>query len=158
MFGKLHTANCAVAVVREISISPWRSMPARCWTSPRSTARTTASPTRPTTSWACPPSSRPTATSPRRSWCATTGPGGRQAVLIAYPNFLYARSAEKSAAENINTPPLKRSFSTLRGSSSELNEPNLTLQVPSGQIGSKWEWYHWKALEKDINRYMFLIF
>jgi len=32
------------------------------------------------------------------------------------------------------------------------------LKVPSGQIGSAWEWYHWKALEKDINRYMFLIF
>ncbi len=32
------------------------------------------------------------------------------------------------------------------------------LKVPSGQIGSKWEWYHWKALEKDINRYKFLIF
>jgi hypothetical protein len=31
-------------------------------------------------------------------------------------------------------------------------------QVPSGQIGSKWEWYHWKALEKDMNRYKFLIF
>ncbi len=33
-----------------------------------------------------------------------------------------------------------------------------SIRVPSGQIGSKWEWYHWKALEKDINRYMFLIF
>jgi hypothetical protein len=33
-----------------------------------------------------------------------------------------------------------------------------TLKVPSGQIGSKWEWYHWKALEKDMNRYKFLIF
>jgi hypothetical protein len=32
------------------------------------------------------------------------------------------------------------------------------LKVPSGQIGSKWKWYHWKAHEKDINRYMFLIF
>jgi hypothetical protein len=32
------------------------------------------------------------------------------------------------------------------------------LKVPSGQIGSKWEWYHWKAFEKDINRYKFLIF
>ncbi len=32
------------------------------------------------------------------------------------------------------------------------------LKVPSGQIGSKWELYHWKALEKDINRYKFLIF
>jgi hypothetical protein len=35
---------------------------------------------------------------------------------------------------------------------------NVCLKVPSGQIGSKWEWYHWKAHEKDINRYMFLIF
>jgi hypothetical protein len=29
--------------------------------------------------------------------------------------------------------------------------------VPSGQIGSASEWYHWKGLEKDINRYRFLI-
>ena len=34
---------------------------------------------------------------------------------------------------------------------------SFTLKVPSGQIGSAWEWYHWKALLKDINRYMFLI-
>ena len=33
-----------------------------------------------------------------------------------------------------------------------------SLKVPSGQIGSAWEWYHWKALLKDINRFMFLIF
>ncbi len=32
------------------------------------------------------------------------------------------------------------------------------LNVPSGQIGSAWEWYHWIGLEKDINRYMFSIF
>jgi hypothetical protein len=32
------------------------------------------------------------------------------------------------------------------------------LKVPSGQIGSAWEWYHWIGLEKDINSYMFLIF
>jgi hypothetical protein len=32
------------------------------------------------------------------------------------------------------------------------------LKVPSGQIGSARKWYHWIALEKDINRYMFLIF
>ena len=32
------------------------------------------------------------------------------------------------------------------------------LKVPSGQIGSAWEWCHWKALQKDINRCMFLIF
>ena len=32
------------------------------------------------------------------------------------------------------------------------------LKVPSGQIGSTWEWYHWISLEKDINRYRFLIF
>ncbi len=32
------------------------------------------------------------------------------------------------------------------------------LKVPSGQIGSAWEWYHWKALLNDINRYLFLIF
>ncbi len=31
-------------------------------------------------------------------------------------------------------------------------------KVPSGQIGSAWEWYHWIGLEKDINRYRFLIF
>ncbi len=31
------------------------------------------------------------------------------------------------------------------------------IKVPSGQIGFAWEWYHWKALSKDINRYMFLI-
>ncbi len=31
-------------------------------------------------------------------------------------------------------------------------------KVPSGQIGSAWEWYHWIGLEKNINRYMFLIF
>ncbi len=32
------------------------------------------------------------------------------------------------------------------------------LKVPSGQIGSTWEWYHWISLEKDSNRYGFLIF
>jgi hypothetical protein len=32
------------------------------------------------------------------------------------------------------------------------------LKVPSGQIGSALDWYHWKGLEKDINRYRFLIF
>jgi hypothetical protein len=32
------------------------------------------------------------------------------------------------------------------------------LKVPSGQIGSAWEWYHWIGLEKDINRYRFLIY
>jgi hypothetical protein len=32
------------------------------------------------------------------------------------------------------------------------------LKVPSGQIGSASEWYHWKGLEEDINRYRFLIF
>ncbi len=32
------------------------------------------------------------------------------------------------------------------------------LKVPSGQIGSTWEWYHWISLEKDINHYRFLIF
>ncbi len=30
--------------------------------------------------------------------------------------------------------------------------------VPSGQIGSAWEWYHWIGLEKDINRFRVLIF
>jgi hypothetical protein len=31
--------------------------------------------------------------------------------------------------------------------------------ISSGQIGSAWEWwYHWIGLEKDINRYIFLIF
>ncbi len=30
---------------------------------------------------------------------------------------------------------------------------NKYLKVPSGQIGSAWEWYHWIGLEKDINRY-----
>ncbi len=34
----------------------------------------------------------------------------------------------------------------------------LSLQVPSGQVGSTWEWSHWIGLEKDINRYRFLIF
>ncbi len=32
------------------------------------------------------------------------------------------------------------------------------LKVPSGQIGSAWESYHWIGLEKDINRHRFLIF
>jgi hypothetical protein len=32
------------------------------------------------------------------------------------------------------------------------------LKVPFGQIGSTWEWHHWIGLEKDINRYRFLIF
>ncbi len=35
---------------------------------------------------------------------------------------------------------------------------HLPLKVPSGQIESASEWYHWKGLEKDINRYRFLIF
>jgi hypothetical protein len=34
----------------------------------------------------------------------------------------------------------------------------LTLKVPSVQIGSAWEWYHWIGLEKDINRYRILFF
>ncbi len=29
----------------------------------------------------------------------------------------------------------------------------LQLKVPSGQIGSTWDWYYWKSLKKDINRY-----
>ncbi len=32
------------------------------------------------------------------------------------------------------------------------------LQVPSGQIGYAWEWYHWIGLEKDINSYKFFNF
>jgi hypothetical protein len=32
------------------------------------------------------------------------------------------------------------------------------LKVPSGQIGSAWEWYYGIGLEKDINRFRFLIF
>ncbi len=32
------------------------------------------------------------------------------------------------------------------------------LKVPSDQIGSAWEWYHWIGLEKDINHYRFFIF
>ncbi len=32
------------------------------------------------------------------------------------------------------------------------------LKVPSGQIESTWEWYHWIGLEKDINRYRFFNF
>jgi hypothetical protein len=31
-------------------------------------------------------------------------------------------------------------------------------KVPSGQIRSASEWYHWKGLEEDINCYRFLIF
>jgi hypothetical protein len=31
-------------------------------------------------------------------------------------------------------------------------DPELdTLKVPSGQIGSAREWYHWTGLERDIN-------
>ncbi len=32
------------------------------------------------------------------------------------------------------------------------------LRVPSGQIWSAWDWYHWIGLEKEINRYRFWIF
>ncbi len=32
------------------------------------------------------------------------------------------------------------------------------LKVPSGQIGSTWEWYHWIGLERDINLYRFFNF
>ncbi len=35
---------------------------------------------------------------------------------------------------------------------------SVPLKVPSGQIGSAWEWYHWIGLDKDINRYRFLFF
>ena len=35
---------------------------------------------------------------------------------------------------------------------------NVMLKVPSGQIGSAWEWYHWIGLKKDINRFRFFIF
>ncbi len=31
----------------------------------------------------------------------------------------------------------------------------ISLKIPSGQIGSAWEWYHWIGLEKDINHYIF---
>ncbi len=31
------------------------------------------------------------------------------------------------------------------------------LKVPSGQIGSTWEWYHWIGIEKNINSYRLLI-
>jgi hypothetical protein len=31
------------------------------------------------------------------------------------------------------------------------------LKVPSGQIGSAWEWYHWIGLKKNINRYRFTV-
>ncbi len=41
---------------------------------------------------------------------------------------------------------------------SKSNKASWPLKVPSGQIRSAWEWYHWKSLEKDINRYMFFIF
>ncbi len=32
------------------------------------------------------------------------------------------------------------------------------LKVPSGQIGSTWEWYHCIGLEKEINGYRFFIY
>jgi hypothetical protein len=32
------------------------------------------------------------------------------------------------------------------------------LKVPSAQIGSAWEWYHWIGREKDLNRYRFFYF
>ncbi len=35
---------------------------------------------------------------------------------------------------------------------------DLLLKVPSGQIGSASDWYHWKGLEKDINCYRIFIF
>ncbi len=35
---------------------------------------------------------------------------------------------------------------------------NYFLKVSSSQIGSAWEWYQWIGFEKDINRYMILIF
>jgi hypothetical protein len=42
---------------------------------------------------------------------------------------------------------------------SEEGKPfTLSLKVPSGQIRSAWECYYWIGLEKDINRYRFLIF
>ncbi len=34
----------------------------------------------------------------------------------------------------------------------------ISFKVPSGQIRSAWERYYWIGLEKDINRYKFLIF
>ncbi len=34
----------------------------------------------------------------------------------------------------------------------------MILKVPSGQIESAWEWYHWIGLQKDIDRYRFFIF
>ncbi len=42
--------------------------------------------------------------------------------------------------------------------SSTLMSCKAVLKVPSGQIGSTWELYHWISLEKDINRYSFLNF
>ncbi len=58
--------------------------------------------------------------------------------------------ANKFFLENMtNNRPKPKQFTNFWGT---------LLKVPSGQIGSKWEWYHWKALEKDINSYKFLIF
>jgi hypothetical protein len=43
-------------------------------------------------------------------------------------------------------------------SSMPLTLRNMFLKILSSQIGSAWEWCHWIGLEKDINRYRFLIF
>jgi hypothetical protein len=39
-----------------------------------------------------------------------------------------------------------------------VSNKRIGLKVPSGQIGSAREWYHWIELEKDINRYRFFYF
>ncbi len=48
-------------------------------------------------------------------------------------------------------------YNTFQGRKGSRNS-GIVLKVPWGQIGSPGEWYHWIGLEKDINRYRFLIF
>ncbi len=61
--------------------------------------------------------------------------------------IIFARSDPDKSLKNFNT-----------NKGIPLFFSSILLKVPSGQIGSTWEWYHWKALEKYINHNMFLIF
>ncbi len=56
-------------------------------------------------------------------------------------------------------PSAKNASSELFLGCKETTIPRTSLlQVPCGQIGSAWEWYHWIGLKKVLNGYRFLIF
>ncbi len=64
------------------------------------------------------------------------------------------RPGARSSSPTVTSSPTRLS-PTWRTSSRYYVQP---WKVPSGQIVSTWEWYHWIGLKKVINHYRFLIF